>query len=529
MSKIKKLEHLLTQGKITRRDFLARTSALGLTAALSPALLTTSSQAATPKKGGVLRIGSAHGGTTDTLDPAVSVNAFTGTMRLSLCNTFVEIGPDGGLVPAIAESWESSPDVKTWTFKIRKGVEFHNGKTLDVKDVIASINHHRKKDAKSIAKTILKPIVDIKNDGKDTLIFTLDQPNADFPFILADINILMLSAKGDDVDWQSGTGTGAYMLDKFEPGVRLTLNRFPNYWNEGKGHFDRIEMLSINDVTARTNALMTGKVDLIDRPELKTVHMLAKKPGIRVDEVTSLGHYSIPMLTDVSPFDNNDLRMALKLALDREAVLKTLFRGHGALGNDHPISPGNQYYAKELPQRKYDPDKAKFHLKKAGHSSITVSLYASGAAFPESVDLSMLYKEHAAKTGVTINVVREPDDGYWVDVWRKRPWCFCYWRGRPTEDWMLSTAYSADAKYNDTNWRHERFNKLLVEARSELDKTKRREMYVEMQHIIRDEGGVVVPIFNNYLLACNEKLRHGPMLRYADLDGYKLAERWWFA
>lgn len=529
MSNQTKLEALLTQGKISRREFLARTSALGLTAALSPALLTTPVLAAAPKRGGVLRIGSAHGGTTDTLDPAVSVNAFTGSMRLSVCNTFVEIGPDGSLVPAIATSWESSNDVKTWTFKVRKGVEFHNGKTLDAKDVLASINHHRKKDSKSIAKSILKPIVDIKTDGKDTIVFSLNQATADFPFILADINILMLSANGDDVDWQSGVGTGAYMLEKFEPGVRATLNRFPNHWNKDKGHFDRIEILSIKDTPARTNALITGKVDVIDRPDLKTVHMLAKKPGIRVDEVTGLGHYSIPMLTDVSPFENNDLRMALKLALDREAVLKTLFRGHGALGNDHPISPGNQYYAKELPQRTYDPDKAKFHLKRAGYSSITVPLHASGAAFPEATDLAILYKEHAAKIGITIDVVREPDDGYWVEVWRKKPWCFCYWRGRATEDWMLSTAYAAEAKYNDTKWKHERFNKLLVEARGELNNAKRREMYAEMQLIIRDEGATVVPIFNNYLLACNEKLQHGPMLRYADLDGYKLSERWWFA
>ena len=111
----------------------------------------------------------------------------------------------------------------------------------------------------------------------------------------------------------------------------------------------------------------------------------------------------------------------------------------------------------------------------------------------------------------------------------KKPWCFCYWRGRPTEDWMFSSAYAADAKWNDTHWKHERFNTLLKAARSELNDAKRRELYGEMQRIVRDEGGQVIPLFNNYLLACNDKLEHGPMLRYADLDGYKLPERWWFA
>ena len=94
---------------------------------------------------------------------------------------------------------------------------------------------------------------------------------------------------------------------------------------------------------------------------------------------------------------------------------------------------------------------------------------------------------------------------------------------------MFSTAYAATAKWNDSHWKHERFNKILVEARSERNNAKRAEMYGELQRIVRDEGGVVVPIFNNYLLAVNEKLRHGPMLKYADWDGYKLPERWWFA
>jgi peptide/nickel transport system substrate-binding protein len=530
MTKPIEFDNLLKQGKISRREFIKITSALGVSTLVAPAFLPSLSHAAekTPKKGGLLRLGLAHGNTTDTLDPATQNNAMSGTMYLSLSNTFVEIGPDGGLAPAIAESWEASPDAKTWTFKVRPGVEFHNGKTLDADDVVASINHHRKEDAKSGAKVLLKSITDIKKDGKNTLVISLDQPSADFPFMLADIHITMLPAKGDDVDWQSGVGTGAYMLESFEPGVRTALKRFPNHWNKDKGHFEQVEMLSIHDMAARTNALRTGRVDLIDRIDLKTVDLLGRVKGIKVNEITSLGHYAMPMNTGVAPFDNNDVRMALKYAIDREALLKTLFKGHGQLGNDQPISPANRYFAKELPQRKYDPDKAKFHLKKAGMENLALPLHAAGAAFPEAVDLAVLYKEYAVKAGITINVVREPNDGYWSDIWMKKPWCFCYWRGRPTEDWMFSSAYAADAKWNDTYWKHERFNKLLKEARSELKDAKRRELYAEMQRIVRDEGGQVIPLFNNYLLACNEKLEHGPMLRYADLDGYKLPERWWF-
>ncbi len=112
----------------------------------------------------------------------------------------------------------------------------------------------------------------------------------------------------------------------------------------------------------------------------------------------------------------------------------------------------------------------------------------------------------------------------------KKPWCMCYWGGRPTEDLMFSTAYAAGANWNDSFWSHERFNKLLLEARAELNEPKRREMYVEMQLIVRDEGGVVVPIFNNYLFAMSTKIKHDEVMGGdGDLDGTRALERWWFA
>jgi peptide/nickel transport system substrate-binding protein len=230
----------------------------------------------------------------------------------------------------------------------------------------------------------------------------------------------------------------------------------------------------------------------------------------------------------MAPFDNNDVRLALKYSLNREALLKTVLRGHGIVGNDHPIGPANQYYASELPQREYDPDKAKFHLKKAGMSNLKVDLSAADAAFDGAVDAAVLYKEHAAKAGIDIKVIREPNDGYWSNVWMKKGWSMCYWGGRPTEDWMFATAYSEGASWNDAFWKHERFNKLLIEARSELDPAKRREMYVELQRIVRDEGGTVVPLFNNFVFAATDKLKHGTIQGNWAQDGHKLYERWWF-
>ena len=282
------------------------------------------------------------------------------------------------------------------------------------------------------------------------------------------------------------------------------------------------------DTNARTNALKTGQILFMDRVDVKTAHLLKKSKGIEVVPVTATAHYTIPMLVDRAPYNDNNVRMALKLAVDREELVKVILRGFGEPGNDHPIAPVNKYHAKDLEQRKYDPDKAKFYMKKAGMLDHTFNLHAADAAFAGAVDAAVLMKEQAKKGGININVVREPDDGYWSNVWIKKEWCMCYWGGRPIEDMMFSVAYSKGAPWNDTFWDNDRFNKLLIEARAELNEDKRRKMYYDMQEICRNDSGTVVPMFNQMVFANSDKVTHGPISGHMAMDGMRNGERWWF-
>jgi len=529
MKDLETMKSLVAKGKVTRREFMTHAVAAGVTVSAASTMFSSMASAATPKKGGHMRIGLGHGSTTDSLDPATFENLYMQVTGANLRNNLTEVATDGNIVPELAESVEASPDAKTWTFKLRKGVEFHNGKTLDANDVIASINHHRGKDSKSAAKKLLEPVTEMKADG-DNVVISLEAGNADFPFIISDYHIAIMPANADgSADWQSGVGTGCMSLEKFEAGVRTSFKRNPNFFKEGAGHFDSGELITIADPAARQNALSTGEVDAIDKVDLKTAHLLKRRKGIKILEVSGNQHYTFTMRCDTAPFDNNDVRLALKYAIDREAIVKTVLKGHGALGNDHPISTANPYHASGLAQRAYDPDKAKFHLKKAGAEGLSVDLSAADSAFAGSVDAATIYKENAAKAGININVVREPNDGYWSNVWMKKGFCAVYWGGRPTADWMFSTAYAADAAWNDSFWKHDKFNKLLLEARAELDEAKRRAMYVEMQTIVSDEGGVLIPMFANYVMAHSDKVQHGKVAANWSMDGFKAYERWWFA
>lgn len=527
----KRLEDQFSRGLIDRRRFMMAATAMGLTV---PAAMSIADRAlaAAPKKGGRLRLGSTGGATSDTLDPALILDIYMNLVSFGqLRNGLTEIAPDGSLIPELAESWEASTDAKVWTFKLRKGVEFHNGKSLTADDVAASLNHHRGAESKSAAKDIVKSVTDIKT-GKNEIVVTLADGNADFPYLLSDphLGICPATAAGG-IDWKSGIGTGGYVLDSFEPGIRTFTKRNVNYWKEGRAHFDEVETLFIPDVVARSNALRAGAIDAMNKADLKTVDLFKRVPGVVVLTGESNQHVALPMHANTPPFDNNDVRLALKYAIDREKWLSTIFKNYGSLGNDFPIGPANRYHAtaEEIPQRPYDLDKAKFHLKKAGLDSLDVQLHVAETAFAGATDGAQLYREQAKGAGINVEVVRAAEDGYWADVWLKKPWCASFWAGRPTEDWMFTQVYSAGAAWNESMWEHRRFNELLVAARSELDEKKRREMYVEMQRILHEEGSVVIPLYASYVQAVSEKIQLPEVVaNNLELDGGRCAERWSF-
>ncbi|MDQ2067739.1 ABC transporter substrate-binding protein [Xinfangfangia sp. CPCC 101601] len=510
------------------RPELSRRHFLGVSAAATLGLMGAPLRAQTgPKRGGHFRLGVGGGATTDTLDPA-NWKPFMTSYGHALHGYLTEVGADGVLRGEVAESWEASPDAKIWTFKLRAGLEFHNGKSLSAEDVIASLNHHRGEGSKSAAKAILASVVDIRADGPDVVVVELATGNADFPYLLDDYHLPMMPAKDGLAD-TSGVGLGGYVLEMTDFGVKASATRFANYWKPNAAWFDSIEVLAIHDATARTNALLTGQIHAMDRADLKTIHMLERNQGIEITSIAGTQHYTMPMLVDQAPYSNKDLRLALKYGIDRQQFLDTILRGYGQIGNDHPISPAMRYAAKDLPQRAYDPDRAKFHFEKAGLSGTKLSLSTAEAAFPGAVDAAVLYQQNLAAAGIEIDVLREPNDGYWDNVWTKKPWCTAFWSGRATEDWMFSQVYASGTEWNDTRWGNERFDELLLKARAELDENLRGEMYAEMQGIVHEDGGVVVPVFANYVGAMSRKIGHGTIGTSWALDGYRSTERWWFA
>ncbi|VVO32380.1 ABC transporter substrate-binding protein [Pseudomonas fluorescens] len=527
-----KITQAIHECNLPRRDFLKGSAAAGLVAAAFSIGLPFGAfaQEATPKPGGVLRLGLAGGSTTDSLDPGSWSDTFTFVGFSAVYNTLSEIAVDGTAIPELAQSWESSPDARIWTFKLRQGVTFHNGKSLTVEDVVASINHHLGEKSTSAAKTVLGDVAQVRAQGTDAVVFELHSGNADFSYVVADYHLVIMPSKDGVADWRAGVGTGGYRLKAFDPGVRMALERSPDYWKPGRAHFASAELIGIADGAARINALVTGQVDVINKVDLKTVALLKRNPNMVIEETKGAQHYTFPMLCDSQDFKNNDIRLAMKYAINRETLLASILHGYGLVGNDHPIQPGSRFINTALEQRSYDPDKSRFHLRKAGVESLKVRLQASDAAYTGAVDASVLFKEQARQAGIDIDVVREPADGFFSNVWMKQPFTTSFWYSSLTADRMFSIGYAKGAAWNETHWDNGRFNQLLNAARGEMNDPLRREMYNEMQALCRDDGGAIVPLFASSVAARSKRVSHGELTApYGELDGLRVIERWWQA
>src|SRR6056297_3600819 len=528
-SLIDRLADEAKRGRINRRDFMNYSMAAGLATTTATGLW-TSAAAAQPSRGGTFRWGIHDGNTSDTHDPGTYVTRQMIFLAHQYRSYLTLIEPDNSLGPDLATGWEATPDAAQWTFELNPNASFHSGRPVLADDVIASLNHHRGEQSTSAAKALLTDVTDISKDGDRTVVVTLARGNADLPWLMTDYHFAICPANDDGtIDWQSGDGSGPYKIDQGEFGVRWALSRHDGWHLEG-AYFDAVEMLVLNDPNARQTSLVTGDVDCVSLVELKTLALLQRDPNIQVDNIPSGAAITMPMHCDTAPFDDVNVRNALKLAMNRDEIIEKISFGAATKGNDFHLSPVQPYWPDDIPQREYDPDQAKSLLKKAGHEGLSVNMSVADSVYTGAVDMCVLYAEQAKAAGININVVREPNDGYYSDVWLKKPFCAVSWGARPTPDVMFTLAYKDDAAWNESRWQNERFNELLLEAKGELDDNLRAEMYREMCMLMRNDGGTLLPFFNNWVYARGKGVERAENVAASwSCDGARAASRWWFS
>lgn len=525
--KLHEAEKLAAKSHVSRRDFMQLALATGLTIPAATTLFAEKAQAAEPKKGGRFIMGMEGGSPSDSYDPRTYADSIMIAASLCVYNCLIEFDADGNPTGELLESFEAKPGAKEWILNVRKGIKFSNGKELDADDVIYSIGIHRGENTKSPAKGILKPIQEMKKVDSHQIAVTLDEGNADFPVTLGDYHLVIVPK--DFTDWSHPIGTGAYTLESWDPGVRLVFKNKGDYWKPGRANFDTAEIRYIQDPAARTSALQSGEVHAINRLDPRTVNLLKRDKKLEVVRTKGTGNrYCFVSRVTMDPYTNKDLRLALKWGIDREQIIKQVFNGFAVPGNDHTLDALNPFYNTDMPQRHYDPDKAAFHFKKAGISS-PLELQTSEGAWGSAVDCAELYQGSLKKTGIDLNVKKVSSDGYWDNVWLKVPFCAVYWGRRLSADQTFTLEFGSASDWNDSDWRKPEFDKILSEARVELDNAKRRELYNKAQEMIADDGGMICFAISDYLDGYSDKVAGiKPHARY-DMDDQRAAEKGWFA
>ncbi|MBL6454617.1 ABC transporter substrate-binding protein [Belnapia sp. T6] len=451
-------------------------------------------QEARPRRGGILRIAAADQSSTDTFDPVLARSGSDYLRAKAAFNALTWVNSRAEAVPDLAESFESDPQAMRWVFRLRKGVRFHDGSPVRTADVVYSIMRH--KTGPSLGSAIVANVASVAADGPDSVVFTLTSPDVSFPLAMSELHMSIV--KEGTTEFSRPIGTGPFRIETFQPGVRTIGTRNPEYWVPDRPYVDGFELIPLSDMQSRVNALLAGDVHLAVNLRGVGIDQVRQSTAAKLLTTPTAGFASVHMRVDMKPSDNLDLRLALAHLMDRRRFVEVVLRGQAVLGNDVPILSTSPLYNTDLPQRALDPDRAKFHLGRAGIGSAPVEVYVTDAA-NGGIDIGQLLQREAARAGLNLSLKRVPADGYWVNVSGMHPFTNNQVTPRPSDDMNIALFWKSNGAFNKCRFTAPGFDALADEARATHDQGKRRELYFRMQKLIHDTTPQVIPAMQSYV------------------------------
>ena len=520
----KDLVSKLCKGGFSRREVLKLSMATGVSLVAAEHLLTDGKavNAATPKKGGSIRMANPIHGPNDQTDPMMFTSGIDYGRGRAVYNGLVQHANDLTPEPELATSFEPNSDATEWTFKLRKGVEWHDGTKFTADDVVWSMNRHLTEDSTSVIKSVLATVKEWKKVGSHEVKAVMHSPNSDLPTLLGMFQNKVVK-NGTKGDW---IGTGPYTMEAFEPGVKSVHKRNENYWREG-ANLDGCEITAITDPLARVNALISGDIQIMSTVDPKSFRQIESADGVTLLSTPAAVQLGICILKNTAPGENDDFVKGMQYIQDRERIVKRILKGKGSIGNDSPIAfPHGTDFCSELPQRQFDPDKAKFHFKKAGISGAELHTAPVAAGIE---DICLTAQANCAKIGFDLQLKKVPNDGYWGAVWMKEPMNVVTWNMRPTANSQMAIQFGPGGNWNDTFWNNDRMGELLSLSLAETDPAKRHAHYCEMQTLIHEGSGMVIPAFSNFNDGISNNVMGMPKVPLGQCGGNEWPEFVWLA
>ncbi len=499
-------------GRVSRREFLRHGSVLGLSLPtlmrIAGAGLGTLPMFGTARAapGGLIRV--AQKVPSAVVEP-VSVANSGGLLLLQQVGEFLCVdGPDLILKPALAESWKPNADSTVWTFALRKGVKFHNGKEMKADDVVASID--RLADPKNSSNALSAFAGTLSKGGTRkvddyTVAFNLDAPNGNFPYIVSsdNYNAIIIPADYDGDFEKSFIGTGPFKLEKYTPKVGASFVRNPDYWGE-KALPDRTEFTFYTDTPPMILALQGGQVDVVQQVPVLAGAAVLNDPNYNIISLKSSAHQQLHMRTDLDPFKDKRVRRAIALSLDRTRLVKGLLRGRAVEGNDSPFAPVYPSTNTSVAQRGKDIAEAKALLEAAGVKNVKVTLTTE--RFLEIPEYAQLVQNAARESGITIDLNVEDQGAYYGDaVFGKSDWLdsamgITDYGHRGVPNVYLSAPLKSTGTWNAAHFKNAGYDSLVAGYIATADLESQREHAGKIQQLLLDETPVIFGYFYDYIV-----------------------------
>lgn len=466
---------------------------------------TVAGNGGSPKRGGTLRI--AFPGSPNTLDPAIMTLSEEYNATLAMYNNLVRVEHKLQIQPELATAWKASDDLKSWTFTLRDNVTFHHGKKFDAGDVVFTFKRMLDPKTASPARSVLGFLDGVEKVDERTVRFVLKEGNADLPLIAGFVQGRILpSDRSDEQIAKDPSGTGPFKFKEWNPGNYFVAERNPSYWEPGLPYLDEVRMVTMPEQAGQVAGLSGGAVDMIWQLGVEAVSGVQADPNLILLQTESGGYQPIVMRCDKPPFTDARVRMAMKLAADRPGMQQAVLQGLGSLGSDHPIAPISPFHA-DLEQRVQNIQRAKELLSEAGHpNGLDLELFTTPGR-PGLVEQAVAYQEMAKAAGIRLKIQQIPNNVYWSDYWLKKDLYISNWNFRPSVDETLATTYESQAKWNESYYKNEQMDKLIVQARSEPDTEKRKALYAQAQKLLSDDGGVIVSFFRPVVSAIRNNVQ----------------------
>ena len=461
-----------------------------------------------PKRGGVLQVAiSDTGGPKENLDPLRQTNVNDGLYTDLIYDALTAQDDQWNVHPVLAESWKANADVTEWTFTLRQGVQWHDGKPFTSKDAAYTISRHVDKKVQSPLYDRLSPSLDkagIQTPDDNTLVLKLKRPDSLLPLTLSARHARVVQA--GTTDFSKGIGTGAFTLKSFTPARSWEVSKNAKYWDADKVYLDGVRGVVIGEQSTKVQSVLSGPSHLSDPIDFSAAAAVKGNPNAQLLEYENATYLLVAMDQTKPPFDDERVRTAVKIAVDRDRVVKTAYQGYGNVTSDVPVPADDPFFPKEIGMRKQDIDQARQLLADAGHANgVDLELFTS-QAYAAMVDLAVAFAQIVEPAGIRVKIKQWPADTYWDQVWLVKPMYTSYYtRRHPNES--LSITYTTSAPWNESKLKSKELDRLVAKGLATADKDEQESIYQDALAIVAKEAGTSIPAFINRLHVAKKNVK----------------------